>query len=132
MEKTSGFAWKSSVTDLAVSSRFLLSVRIFPLEARLTIRELIEEQRRRVNSANPVERLAAVLLIRGELTRRLDKLNDHEISQLLDDEVGAKLNLFAPESTVCDAAVTRLRRRANERKRNWLHRRANDKGDFTR
>jgi hypothetical protein len=82
----------------------------------VTILELIEEQRRRVNSSNPVERLAAVLLIRGELTKRLDKLNDREIGQLLDDEVGAKLNVFAPESTVCDAAVTRLRRRANEHK----------------
>ncbi len=64
-----------------------------------------------MNSANPEERLAAAILIRGELTKRLDKLNDHEIGQLLDDEVGAKLNLFASESTVCDAAVTRLRRR---------------------
>ena len=79
----------------------------------MTILELIEEQRRRVNSANPVERLAAALLIRGELTKRLDKLNDHEIGQLLDDEVGAKVNLFGPESTVCDAAVTRLRGRTN-------------------
>jgi hypothetical protein len=112
MEKASGFALKSSVTHLAVSSRFSRSVRIFPLGARLTIRELIEEQRRRMNSANPAERLAAALLIPGELTKRLNKLDDHEIGQLLDDEVGAKLNLFAPESTVCDAAVTRLRRRA--------------------
>jgi len=78
----------------------------------LTLRELIEEQRRRVNSANPAERFAAALLIPGELTKRLDKLDDHEISQLLDDEVGAKLNVLAPESTVCAAAVTRLRRRA--------------------
>jgi hypothetical protein len=77
----------------------------------LTIRQLIEEQRRRMNSANPAERLAAALLIRGELTKRLDKLDDHEIGQLLDDEVGARLNVFAPESTVCDAAVMRLRRR---------------------
>jgi hypothetical protein len=77
----------------------------------VTIRELIEEQRRRMNSANPAERLAAALLIPGELTKRLDMLDDHEIGQLLDDEVGAKLNVFAPESTVCDAAVTRLRRR---------------------
>jgi hypothetical protein len=84
----------------------------------LTIRQLIEEQRRRMNSANPAERLAAALLIRGELTKRLDKLDDHEIGQLLDDEVGARLNVFAPESTVCDAAVTRLRRRANEHKHN--------------
>ena len=78
----------------------------------MTIRQLIQEQRRRLNSANPAERLAAALLIRGELTKRLDELNDHEIGQLLDDEVGAKLNLFAPESAVCDAAVTRLRGRA--------------------
>jgi hypothetical protein len=112
MEKTSGFAWKSSVTQLAVASHFLLSVRIFPSEARLTIRELIEEQRRRANSANPAERLAAALLLPGELAKRLDKLDDHEIGQLLDDEVGAKLKLCGPESTVCDAAVTRLRRRA--------------------
>jgi hypothetical protein len=79
----------------------------------VTIRELIEEQRRRMNSGNAMERLAAALLIPSELTKRLDKLDDHEIGQLLDDEVGAKLNLFAPESTVCDAAVTRLRGRAN-------------------
>ena len=65
-----------------------------------------------MNSANPAERLAAALLIRGELTKRLDPLGDDEIGQLLDDEVGARLNVFAPESTICDAAVTRLRRRA--------------------
>lgn len=79
----------------------------------MNIRELIEEQRRRVNSSNPVERLAAALLIPSELTKRLDKLDDHEIGQLLDDEVGAKLSLFGPESTVCHAAVTRLRRCAD-------------------
>jgi hypothetical protein len=116
MEKTSGFAWKSSVTHLAVSSHFWLSVRIFPLEARLNIRELIEEQRRRVNSANPAERLAAALLIPGELTKRLDKLDDREIAQLVDDHIGAQLSLFAPESTICDAAVARLRRRAGPAK----------------
>jgi hypothetical protein len=70
----------------------------------------MKELRRRMYSANPSERLAAVLLIPGELTKRLDELDDHEIGQLLDDEVGAKLNLFAPELTVCDAAVARLRR----------------------
>jgi hypothetical protein len=102
-----------------LSGRFFQNARIPRLEGlNLTIRELIEEQRRRVNSANPVERLAAALLIRGELTKRLDKLDDHEIGELLDDEVGAKLNLFAPESTVCDAAVTRLLRRTDEYKHN--------------
>ena len=77
----------------------------------MTIRELIEEQRRRMNSANPSERLAAALLIPSELTKRISKLDYHEIGQLLDDEVGANLNIFGPESTVCDVAVTRLRQR---------------------
>jgi hypothetical protein len=71
-----------------------------------------------MNSANPRERLAAVLLIPGELTKRLDELENHEIGQLLDDEVGARLNVFAPESTICLAAADRLRRRANEHKLN--------------
>jgi len=84
----------------------------------LTIRELIEEQRRRLGSTNPAERLAAALLIPSELAQRLSKLDDREIGQLLDDEVGAKLNIFGPESTVCDAAVMRLRQRANEHKHN--------------
>ena len=77
-----------------------------------------------MNSANPAERLAAALLIRGELTKRLDELDDHQIGQLLDDEVGARLNVFTPESTVCNAAVTRLGRRADE----YKHNRAPSKG----
>ena len=94
------FVWfwaKSSVTRTLLSGRFFQNARIPRTEGlNLTIRELIEEQRRRMNSANPVERLAAALLIRGELTKRLDKLDDHEIGQLLDDEVGAKLEPFRP------------------------------------
>ena len=81
-----------------------------------------------MNSANPIERLAAALLIPSELAKRLNKLNDREIGELLDDEVGAKLNLLAPESTVCDAAVTRLRRRAkglSKRKGFGIRRREN-------
>ncbi len=84
----------------------------------LTIRQLIQQQRQRLCSTNPVERFAAALLIAGELTKRLSKLNDCEIGGLLDDEVGAKLNLFAPELTICLAAADRLRRRANEDKPN--------------
>jgi hypothetical protein len=122
MGKTSGFAWKSSVTRSLLSGRFFQNARIPRLEGlNVTIRELIEEQRRRMNSANASERLAAVLLIPGELTKRLDELDDQEIGQLLDDEVGAQLNLFGPESSVCEAAVTRLRRRANERQHNPAH-----------
>ena len=78
----------------------------------MTIRGLIQQQRQRLRSSNPVERFAAALLISGELTKRLSKLNDSEIGKLLDDEVGARLNVFAPELTICLAAADRLRRRA--------------------
>ena len=42
----------------------------------------MEEQRKRVRSSNPAERLAAALLISGELSRRLWLLGDSEIAQL--------------------------------------------------
>jgi len=58
-----------------------------------------------------VERFAAALLIPSELTRRLHRLKDREIGHLLDDEVGARLNVLAPESTICLAAADRLRGR---------------------
>lgn len=75
----------------------------------MTIAELIENQRRRLNSRNPVERLAAALLIPGVLRKRLNHLRDRQIGQLLLDEVWSKLNLWGPESTVCLEAADRLR-----------------------
>jgi hypothetical protein len=76
----------------------------------LTIRKLIEEQRQRVRSRNPAERLAAALLIPAELSRRLRVLGDPEIAQLLEDEVCGKMGVLAPEATVCVEAALRLRR----------------------
>ena len=75
----------------------------------MTIRELMEEQRRRVCSGNPTERLAAALLIPAELSRRLRLLSDPQLGQLLEDEVWSYLNLLAPESTICLVAADRLR-----------------------
>ncbi len=75
----------------------------------MTIRELIAEQRRRMRSSNPAERLAAALLIPGVLAKRLCELSDFNLGQLLEDEVWSNLNLLAPESTICLAAVDRLR-----------------------
>ena len=80
-------------------------------ERNLTIRQLIQLQRQRLRSSNPVERFAASLLIPSELRKRLSHLNDREIGQLLDDEVVARMNLLGPESTICFAAAERLRRR---------------------
>ena len=76
----------------------------------MTIREIIAEQRRRLGSANPAERLAAALLIPNLLRERLNELDDRQIGQLLEDEVWSNLNLLAPESTICLVAADRLRR----------------------
>jgi hypothetical protein len=75
--------------------------------------ELIEEQRRRLCSSNPAERLAAALLIPALLTKRMRQMGNAQIGQLLLDEVWSRLNLLAPESTICIAAVDRLRQNAN-------------------
>jgi hypothetical protein len=76
----------------------------------MTIRELIHEQRKRVRSTNPAERLAAALLIPAELSRRLRLLRDSEIAQLLDEEVCGNMSILAPEAMVCVEAALRLRR----------------------
>jgi phage terminase Nu1 subunit (DNA packaging protein) len=76
----------------------------------LTIRELIEEQRKRLQSSNPAERLAAALLIPAELKRRMRLLRNSEIGQLLEDEVWSNLSLLSPDAAVCMEAADRLRR----------------------
>lgn len=75
----------------------------------MTIQEIIAEQRRRLASANPAERLAAGLLIPNLLRERLNELGDYQLGQLLEDEVWSYLNLLAPESTICLVAADRLR-----------------------
>src|SRR5579863_1243819 len=80
----------------------------------------MEEQRKRVRSGNPAERLAAALLIPAELSRRLRLLSDFQLGQLLDEEVCANISLLAPEATICAEAALRLSRstpksRANRR-----------------
>jgi len=70
----------------------------------------MEEQRKRVRSCNPAERLAAALLIPVELSRRLRLLSNSEIAQLLDEEVCGNMSISAPEATVCVEAALRLRR----------------------
>jgi hypothetical protein len=62
-----------------------------------------------MRSSNPAERLAAALLIPGVLAQRLRELSDFNLGQLLDREVCSNLSLFAPEATICLAAVDRLR-----------------------
>jgi len=96
---------------LGMFSWTILKARLYTyVEGNVTIRELMDEQRKRVRSTNPAERLAAALLIPAELSRRLRLLGDSEIAQLLDDEVCARMSILAPEATVCAEAALRLRR----------------------
>lgn len=62
---------------------------------------------------DPVEWLAAAMLISSVLAESLNRLSDRPLGQLLLDEVWTKLSLLAPESTICLNAVDRLRRSAN-------------------
>ena len=70
----------------------------------MTIRELMEEQRKRVRSRNPAERLAAALLIPAELSERLRLLDNSEIAQLLDDEVCQNMSISAPDALLAPQA----------------------------
>jgi hypothetical protein len=76
----------------------------------MTIRELMEEQRRRVRSSDPAERFAAALLLPAELSRRLRMLSDFQIATLLEQEVCPNMSLLAPEAAICVEAALRLQR----------------------
>ena len=54
----------------------------------MTIREIIAEQRSRLRSPNPAERLAVALLIPTQLREHLYELGDWQIAELLEDESG--------------------------------------------
>ena len=54
-----------------------------------------------------------MLLIPSVLAKRLRLLRDPQLAQLLEDEVWSRMNLLAPESTICLAAVDRLRGHVN-------------------
>ena len=75
----------------------------------MNIRELIEEQRRRLRSGNPVEGFAAAMLIPAVLAERLAGLADRQVGQLLLDQVWPGLSPLAPETTICLHAADRLR-----------------------
>ena len=71
---------------------------------------LIEAQRRLMSSKHPFERVVCTLWVAGTLKRRLAKLTDREIGQLLWDHVLDELTLFGPDAAICEHAVRRLLR----------------------
>ena len=76
------------------------SVRRLETGDKLTIRELIKEQRALVDSGNPMKRLAAAMLIPAVLAERLAGLADRQVGQLLLDEVSPRLSPLHPESVL--------------------------------
>jgi hypothetical protein len=86
----------------------------------MTIQELMDEQRRWVRSSDPAERFAAALLFPAELAKRLRTVSSYRIGELLEHEVCSKLNLLAPELTICAEAAERLRRTPWRAERNFI------------
>ena len=77
------------------------------------IRRLIELQRRLLQSKSPFARRIGTLLAAGALNNHLAELDDHQIGQLLLDEVGSDLGILQPEATICHQATQRLFRSEN-------------------
>jgi hypothetical protein len=74
----------------------------------VTIRELIERQRRLARSEDIFERVVDTLCQARALGRRLAELTDRQIGQLLIDVVGDRLTISGPEITICQQAALRL------------------------
>ncbi len=77
------------------------------------VRRLIELQRRLLQSKSPFVRRIGTLLAAGALNNHLAELDDHQIGQLLLDEVGGDLGILQPEATICHQATQRLFRSEN-------------------
>ena len=75
----------------------------------MTIHEIINEHRRRLQSTNEAERLAAALLLPMLLREGLADLDDEELGELLVHEVWAHMNAVAPEATICLFVADHLR-----------------------
>ncbi|MFZ0885560.1 MAG: hypothetical protein WAN14_19310 [Candidatus Acidiferrales bacterium] len=74
----------------------------------MTIRELIERQRRFARSGDILERVVGTLYQASVLGKRLAELSDRQVGQLLTDIVGDRLTVSGPETTICQQATLRL------------------------
>jgi hypothetical protein len=72
------------------------------------VESLINLQRRLLQSKSPFVRRIGTLLAAGALDNHLAELDDHQIGQLLLNEVGSDLGILQPEATICHQATRRL------------------------
>ena len=59
-------------------------------------------------SKNPFERVVGTLCLAGLLKQKLAALTDVAVGQLMFDYVCDEMNVFGPESTICQEATERL------------------------
>jgi hypothetical protein len=77
-------------------------------EEEISVDVLIEEQRSLAHSKNPFERVVGTLCVAGLLKQRLAALPDVALGQLMSRYVLDGLNVFSPETTICEIATERL------------------------
>ena len=68
----------------------------------------MEMQRTLRDSKRPFQRVMGTLWVNEMLKRRLARLTDKQIAQLMCDYVWGELALFSPEAAICDLATQRL------------------------
>jgi hypothetical protein len=77
-------------------------------EEDISIKALIDAQRRFSVSRNSFERIVGSLCMAGLLKKELSMLPDKAIGQLLFNFVLDELNLLSPETMICQVATERL------------------------
>lgn len=81
-----------------------------PSDKEFGVHALIEAQRKLMNSTHPFEQVVGTLWVAGTLKRRLARLTDWQIGQLLWDHVLDELPLLGPGAAICEHAIRRLLR----------------------
>jgi hypothetical protein len=76
-------------------------------EEEISLGVLIE-QRSLAHSKNPFERVVGTLCVAGLLKQSLAALPDAALGQLMSRYVLDDLNVFSPETTICEVATERL------------------------
>jgi hypothetical protein len=77
-------------------------------EEEISVKGLIEEQRKLSASKNPFERVVGSLCVAGALKERLATFSDGMIGRLMFTYVLDDMNVFSPELTICQEATERL------------------------
>ena len=77
-------------------------------EKEISVEGFIEEQRRLARSKTFFEKVVGTLCVAALLKERLAALTDAAVGQLMSRYVLDHLNVFSPETTICEVATERL------------------------